>query len=96
MAPAPALGDAAACIQTQASLVPLAGPEDVPLMVFHKGYCELAAAAITGDPAAFHAAAADFDKALEAWPARAASLGPRKLPPEPPPAVLHVLAEWPG
>ena len=62
-------------------------------MVFHKGYCEFAAAAITGEPAAFQAAAADFDKALEAWPARAAALAKRKQPAEPAPSVLRVLAQ---
>jgi tetratricopeptide (TPR) repeat protein len=93
LAPAPALGDATACIQTTASLIPLAGPEELPLMVFHKGYCEFAAAAITGEPAAFHAAAADFDKALEAWPGRAAALARRKQAPEPAPSALRVLAQ---
>ncbi len=93
LASAPALADAATCIQTQASLVPLAAPEDVPLVDFRKGYCELVSAAITGEPTSFHAAAGDFDKALDAWPARASALARRKQPAEPAPPALHVLAQ---
>ena len=89
---APSLADASSCIQTQASLVPLGSPEDLPLLIFHKAYCELAAASVTRDPAGFRAAAADFDRARDAWPGRAAALAKRKQADEPVPTVLRVLA----
>lgn len=90
LAAAPAVGEASACAQTQAALLAVASPEDLPVLEFRKGYCELAAAAITGEAAGFRAAAADFDKAAEKWAALAAR---RKLSPEPPPSTLRVLAQ---
>ena len=42
---------AAACAQTQAALLAVAAPEDAPVLEFRKGYCELAAAAVTGEAA---------------------------------------------
>ena len=72
LAPTPSLRDTSACVQTQAALLTVALPEDLPLVHFRKGYCTLAGAALRHDKADFHAAAAEFDKAIETWPGRAA------------------------
>src|SRR5215471_12645745 len=46
LAVAPPLRDTAACIQTQAALMTVAQPEDLPLVHFRKGYCTLAGATL--------------------------------------------------
>jgi tetratricopeptide (TPR) repeat protein len=84
--------DAAACIQSQASVLPVAAPEERPLILFRKGYCALAEAATGQDSAQFAAAAASFEQAIEAWPARAAVAAKQKLPPLPVPSALRVYA----
>ncbi len=89
--PAPQLHDTNACIQTQASMIPIATPEELPIFRFRKAYCTLAQASITGEAASYSQAAAEFDKSIEAWPGRNASFG-KKRPPEPLPAALPVLA----
>jgi tetratricopeptide (TPR) repeat protein len=91
LAATPDLRDTLACIQTQASLLPLATPEELPLVHYHKGFCTLAGATITHNANDFTEAAAEFDKAIEAWPARA-RLGEKKKAPEPVPSALYVLA----
>src|SRR5215469_15355730 len=80
LAATPPLRDAATCIQTQAALLTVALPEDVPMVHFRKGYCTLANATITRDPADFKNAAAEFDKAIETWPAREAVMIRKKQP----------------
>ena len=70
LAPVPELRDASACIQSQAALLPVASRTEVPLVHFHKGYCALMAATITHSAGDFSAAAAEFDAAVQAWPAR--------------------------
>jgi len=87
----PDLGDAIACTQAQAALLPVALPEELAPIHYRKGVCLLAAAAITHNAAEFTDAAAEFDKAIEAWPARARTAG-KKLPPEPLPSGPRVLA----
>src|SRR5690349_1912494 len=70
MAPIPALGDTGTCVQSQAALLPVSAPEDLPQVYYRKAYCALAAATIKGNNREFLAAAAEFDRAIEAWPGR--------------------------
>jgi len=88
LAAAPRLADTALCVQSQAAWLPVATPEEVPLVHFRKGYCSLIGASMTHDAPAFTAAADQFDKAIDGWPARAA----RPALAQPAPSVLHVLA----
>jgi tetratricopeptide (TPR) repeat protein len=90
---APQLRDTAACILSEAALAPVAPPEEQPIIHFRKGYCTLANAGITHDAAAYRDAAAEFDRALEAWPVRAAVLARRKQAPESVSSGLRVLAQ---
>jgi tetratricopeptide (TPR) repeat protein len=62
MAAAPQLTDTTRCIQSEAAVLSVAAPSEIPLQRFRKGYCAL----VAGD---FSAATADFDKAIAAWPA---------------------------
>jgi tetratricopeptide (TPR) repeat protein len=84
--------DSAACIQSQASVLPVSAPDERPLILFRKGYCALAGAAIAQDPVQFGGAAESFEQAIDAWPARAAAASKRKLPAPPVPSALHVFA----
>jgi len=86
----PQLQDTAACIQSQASVLPVSAPDERPLILFRKGYCALAGAAIAHDPVQFEVAAASFDQAIEAWPARAVAASKQKLAPPPVPSALRV------
>ena len=70
MAPLPSLADTGACVQSQAALISVSLPEEMALVHFRKGFCTLAGAAITGANREFLSAAADFDRAIEVWPAR--------------------------
>jgi len=91
-AAAPQPRDTAACIQSQASVLPVAAPEERALILFRKGYCTLAGAAIEQDSTQFSAAATSFEQAIEAWPARAAAASRQKMPPLPVPSGLRVFA----
>jgi tetratricopeptide (TPR) repeat protein len=91
-AAAPEPRDTAACIQSQASVLPVAAPEERALILFRKGYCTLAGAALDRDSAQFSAAATSFEQAIEAWPARAAAASRQKMPPLPVPSGLRVFA----
>jgi tetratricopeptide (TPR) repeat protein len=84
--------DTAACIQSQAAVLPGAAPEERALILFRKGYCALAEAALGRDATQFAAAATSFEQALEAWPARAAAASRQKLPPLQVPSGLRVYA----
>jgi tetratricopeptide (TPR) repeat protein len=84
--------DTAACIQSQASVLPVAAPEERALILFRKGYCALAGAAIGQDTTQFADAATSFEQALEAWPARAAAASRQKEPPLQVPSGLRVFA----
>jgi tetratricopeptide (TPR) repeat protein len=92
LAAAPPLPDATACVQSQASLVPVAPPDEQPAVHFRKGYCILAGAGITRDPAAWLDAAAEFDRAIEVWPARVAALMRKKQRMEPVSSGVRALA----
>jgi len=89
LAPIPPLTDTTACVQSQAALLPVAAREELPLIHYRKGYCILAGAAISHNSSEFNEAAAEFEKAIEVWPARALA---KNKPPEPVSAALPVLA----
>jgi tetratricopeptide (TPR) repeat protein len=93
LAAVPPLRDTATCIQTQAAMLTVALPEDLPVVHFRKGYCTLAGATISHDRADFRAAAAEFDKAIESWPGRVAVAVKKKLPAEGVSSAVRVLAQ---
>jgi tetratricopeptide (TPR) repeat protein len=66
----PPLHDTIGCTQSQAALLPVALPADTALIQYRLGYCELAGATLSHDPAGFATAASAFAKAIQAWPAR--------------------------
>jgi len=68
--PFPNLPDAARCAQSQAELLPISRPTELPLVRFRKGYCELLDAGLTGNRTTYRQAAQDFAQAMVAWPAR--------------------------
>jgi tetratricopeptide (TPR) repeat protein len=86
----PPLHDTTVCVQTQASLIPVATRDELPLVHYRKGYCTLASATITHDSVGFTDAAAEFNKAIESWQARATA--EKNKPPEPVSPGLRVLA----
>jgi tetratricopeptide (TPR) repeat protein len=62
LAAKPDLADTARCIQSEAAVLAIAPAPEQPLHRYRKGYCAMAG----GD---FAGAAAEFDKAIAAWPA---------------------------
>ncbi len=88
----PGLRDTAACVQAQAALLPVALPEELPVVHFRKGYCTLADAAITRTAGQFKAAAGEFDKAMGAWGDLQAARAANKKPVEPMSSGTLVLA----
>jgi len=72
LAGAARLEDAGQCVQSQAAALAVAPPADTALLHYRKGYCLLAGAATTHRAAEYSAAADELQKAIEAWPARAA------------------------
>jgi hypothetical protein len=91
LAPSPQLHDANVCVQSQASVIPVATPEEAPIFQFRKGFCTLAAATITKEVNGYLPAAGGYDQASAAWTGRNALLA-KKRPPEPLPSVIPVLA----
>jgi tetratricopeptide (TPR) repeat protein len=87
----PQLRDTITCVQSQAALLPVAFKDMLAAYHYRKGYCTLAGARITNRPGEYSAASAEFDKAIENWPARVAA-GGKNRPPEPLPSALKVLA----
>ena len=72
---APPLADSSACAQTQAAMLAVALPGEESELHYRKGFCELAAAAVTRAPSAFTDAATELDLAgasMLAWLARRA------------------------
>ena len=90
-APAPALPQTESCRQAQAALLPLAPPEETPLIYFRKGYCGLETATLTGQPGEYASAAADLENAIRTWPQRAERMS-KNSPPEPVSPGLRILA----
>jgi tetratricopeptide (TPR) repeat protein len=88
---APQLRDTNLCVQTQASMLPVAPAEELPLVHFRKGWCTLAGASITREAGAFQQAASEFDQAAAAWGGRNMALA-KKRPAEPLPSMFPVLA----
>lgn len=84
--------DTAACIQSQAAVLPVAAPEERSLILLRKGYCALASAAVAQDPAQFSDAAVSFEQAIETWPARVAAATKQHLPPPQIPSALRIFA----
>jgi tetratricopeptide (TPR) repeat protein len=91
MAPRPRIPDAAACGQSQAAALAVSPPEERSLLYYRKGYCTFAGAAATADPRQFLAAVTEFDKAIEAWPARTRKPA-KHAAPEPVSAALRIFA----
>jgi len=72
-AASPQLSDASACVQAQAAMISVALPAELELLHFHRGFCQLAVAAITRNAAGFADAAAELDQGnakMLAWLAR--------------------------
>jgi tetratricopeptide (TPR) repeat protein len=90
-APVPQLRDTITCIQSQAALLPVASRDGLAAIHYRKGYCTLAGARIANQSSEFSAAAAEFDKAIQNWPARIAA-APKNRPADPLPSALKVMA----
>lgn len=85
------LEDAGQCVQSQAAALAVAAPADASLLHYRKGFCLLAAA--TSERAADYSAAADeFEKAIETWPARTPPAQAKRGVVEPVSPALRVLA----
>lgn len=84
--------DTAACIQAQAAVLPVVAPEERSLILFRKGYCALAGAALAQDSRQFADAAVSFEQAIETWAARVAAASKLKQPAPPIPSGLRVFA----
>jgi tetratricopeptide (TPR) repeat protein len=90
LAPLPNLADTSSCVQSQAAALSVTFPEEAALLYFRRGYCALAEATVTGNRQEYATAAADFDRAIEAWPARMRKAS-KKQAPEPVSSALRVL-----
>jgi tetratricopeptide (TPR) repeat protein len=66
----PRLSDAMACVQSQAALLPVAAPDELPRVHYRKAYCMLLEGVLRGDASEGRQAAREFEKALAAWPER--------------------------
>jgi len=79
----PTLTDASACAQSQAAMLAVALPQEQPALHYQRGYCQLAAAAITRAAADFAGAAAELEKGNApalAWLARVQTDAPAPPP----------------
>ena len=90
LSPQPQLSETSACIQLQASLLPVATHEELPVIHYRRGYCLLISAALSRNAAGFHDAAAAFDQAMTTWPGRVKAV--KGKAPEQGPSVLMVLS----
>ena len=86
-AAAPLLSDAMACVQSQAAILPLATPDELPRIHYRKGYCTLLEGALKQDASEDRQAAGEFEKAIETWPERT------RGPASPGLSVLSAIAE---
>ena len=78
------LSDASACVQSQAAMIAVALPAELELVHFHKGFCQLAVAAITRNSAGFTEAAAELDQSNAKTLAWLARLQVNRAAPPPP------------
>ena len=75
LAVSPGLVEASACQQSQAALVSINPPDQLPLIHYRKGYCTLVAAALGSQTSpgnelqGWNDAASEFHQAIETWPA---------------------------
>ncbi|SRR5579883_3293301 len=90
LSPQPQLPETSSCIQLQASLLPVATREELPVVHYRRGYCLLISAALTRNAAGFRDAAMAFDQAVSAWPNRVKLVKGQAA--EPAPSVLMVLS----
>ncbi|HWQ57210.1 MAG TPA: hypothetical protein VN442_26225 [Bryobacteraceae bacterium] len=79
----PDVRDTTRCTQSQAVVLPMTRPADLPVVRFRKGWCELLGATLVDSQAGYRQAAQDFAHALAESPNRA---------PEPVSAGLQVLS----
>jgi tetratricopeptide (TPR) repeat protein len=70
----PDLTDTTRCIQSEAAVLSIAAASEQPLHHYRKGYCAMAGSDYAG-------AAAEFDKAVAGWPARAKDALPQPVSP---------------
>ncbi|HUA57967.1 MAG TPA: tetratricopeptide repeat protein [Verrucomicrobiae bacterium] len=90
LSPQPGLAETSSCIQLQASLLPVATHEELPVIHYRRGYCLLISAAIARNAAGFRDAAAAFDQSTSTWPNRVKPV--KGVAPQPGPSVLMVLS----
>jgi tetratricopeptide (TPR) repeat protein len=74
LAVSPGLVRASACLQSEAALVSIAPPDQLPRIHYRKGYCALVAAALgsqaspANESQLWNDAASEFRQAIETWP----------------------------
>jgi tetratricopeptide (TPR) repeat protein len=78
----PTIPSTLACVQSNAAAMPVVRPDELHLVHYRKGYCELFGALPSGDSEGFQAAARDFAETIANWPKKA---------PSPPPGGLRAL-----
>ncbi len=89
LAVSPGLIEASACQQSQAALVSIAAPGQLPLIHYRKGYCSLVAAALGSQASpenerqGWNDAAGEFHQAIESWPAAHPAKRSQAVPPVP-------------
>jgi hypothetical protein len=86
----PRIPETDACVQSQAAALSVSPPTERALLLYRKGFCTLAGAVAIRQGAQFLAAAAEFDKAIAAWPERIGKS--KKIAPEPVSSALRVYA----
>src|ERR1043165_3846884 len=91
LAASPTLADTATCTQSMAAILAVSAPDEQSVFHYRKGYCLLAGAAVTRSRQDYAAAAAEFDRAIEAWPQHVRK-PVKNAPLESPPAGVRVLS----
>jgi tetratricopeptide (TPR) repeat protein len=66
----PSLAETDACVRSQAAALSVSSSMERPLLLYRKGFCTLAGAVAIRQSTQFMVAAAEFDKAIAAWPER--------------------------
>lgn len=86
----PQLAETSGCVQAQAAMLPVAMRDELPLIYYRKGYCDLMSAALQQNGAGFRDAASAFDQAMSTWAGRVKPVKGKAA--EPGPSVLMVLS----